>query len=119
MPLAKEVAQEFRKLADALDTIADATVTQPYVTFYHYAENEKDGFLALAKVFPRPFTKTYEDGERGDIILQHETPAVRIRALIKRSAVCRIVEPAKPAVYDCTPLLSAEEESSLEHSEVA
>ena len=30
-----------------------------------------------------------------------------------RDAVCRIVEPAKPAVYECEPLLSVDEENEI------
>jgi hypothetical protein len=35
-----------------------------------------------------------------------------------RSAVCRIVTPAVPAVYDCLPLLSPEEEAQIETPQV-
>jgi len=32
---------------------------------------------------------------------------------VARNAVCRLVKPAQPAVYDCEPLLSQEEEESI------
>jgi hypothetical protein len=113
MPKASEVAIELRKLADGLDTLGDTNVTDPWISFYHTSSDAKDMFLALAKAFPRPFTKEYEEGDNGDLVLKYKTPAAFIKASIRRTNVCRVVEPAKPAVYECEPLLSAEDHAAL------
>ena len=38
---------------------------------------------------------------------------VYLRACIDRAQVCELIEPAKPAVYRCFPLLSDQEEAEL------
>lgn len=116
MPLAKEVAMELRKLADSLDKEPEADV--PIAFLHFYACDDKARFLALAAAFPHPFAKEYEDGERGNLELKYETSAAIFTVSCLRSAVCRIVEPAKPAVYECEPLLSLEEDIALEEMKI-
>lgn len=113
MPKSREVATELRKLADALDTIPETEIKRPYVSFYHHSESEKEGFLAIARVLPHPLTKDYGEDLTDKLTVEYKTDAIIASASIPRFLVCRIVEPAKPAVYDCQPLLSAEEEMGI------
>lgn len=112
MPKANAIASELRKIADLLDRTPDAEITKPNLGFYHVGTEPKEQFIALAKVFPRPFDKG--DGYSHDqYTLTHETDNLRVYASIDRSEVCTLIEPARPARYECTPLLSLEEEESL------
>lgn len=113
MPKASEVAYELRKLADALDTIADAEIQKARISFFHF-NDDKHMFLSLAKAFPRPFLKKYSDAPNGYLDIVREASAMYLCASIPRSTICRLVEPAKAAVYECDTLLSADEESTLE-----
>ena len=63
---ASELATKLRKLADALDKAPDAEIN-PYVSISP-RNDDKETFLELAKVLPRPLTKkirhegtSYED----------------------------------------------------------
>ena len=114
MPLAHEVATELRKLADGLDRNPDVKVDRPYVMFSYYSEDSKQGFLATVRAMQRPITKTWPASENGELKVRYESGALVIRADIPRNAVCEIVEPAKPAVYKCSPILSDDEVESLE-----
>ena len=118
MPKAGEIAAELRRVADALDKEPEAKLPQPMLSFYCNdcgAEDKgKAQFLQTVRLLPRPLAK-----EPSDTVYQIEhgrsdaAAAVWIRAQIDRSSVCTIVEPAKPAVYDCPALLSLEEEEEL------
>lgn len=111
MPLAHEVATELRKFAARLDSDPEAEISRPYLSFSRdYTNNDKEKFLAVARFLLRPFAKKYDDRE---LMLTYDSPALYLYARIDRNLVCEIVEPAKPAVYRCEPLLSAEEEDSL------
>ena len=114
MPLASEVATEFRKLADALDRNPEAEIVKPHMNFSHTCcTNAREKFLALAAMLPRPIKKG--DGYRADILeLSYESAAIQIDSYIDKSLTCELVEPAKPAVYRCIPLLSEDEEATLE-----
>ena len=108
MPLGKEIAAELRILADALDKV-ETSLPTPVVALYNYTD--KDAFLAVAAELPRPLKKEYGTH---DLTLKSEAfKAVAFFLKVDRSAVCTIVEPAKPAVYDCIPLLSQLEDASL------
>lgn len=117
MPKAHDVAEELRKLADGLDKEPEAKITDASVYFSHWMSDEKRKmmFLTLARLLPRPLQKQYpkEDAQGGDLELIYKSAAMRINASIPRSVVCHIVEPAKPAVYKCEPLLSEEDEKEL------
>jgi hypothetical protein len=102
MPLAKEVSAELRRFADSLDQNPEVEIKDPLVSFYHYSESQKQEFLNVAKLLPRPLMKDYAGEE---ISLNYKTPAIWIYAKIPRNAVCEIVEPARPAVYRCEPIL--------------
>jgi hypothetical protein len=118
MPKAHEIATELRKLADALDAQPEVELNRPFVSWHHYVANEKDMFTALAKLMPRPIKKsiTGEGGSMPRIDLTYQTSAITIYTQIPQSATCELVEPAKPAVYRCDPILSQLEESELEAS---
>lgn len=117
MPKANEVSSELRKLADALDKSPEAEIKKPSIYWSHAYGGDiaKYQFLALAKIFPKPYKKG--DGyDYDEVTLDHDTPALNIYASIPKSLTCELIEPAKPAVYRCTPLLSELEESMLEVS---
>jgi len=114
MPLAKDIAIELRKMADALDKEPETEVQQCWIS---YVCSDRQIFLNTARLMPRPFTKKYYD--EGD-----KYPKIKIgskdfsgpihwNVSAPRDVACRVIEPAKPAVYDCTPLLSEEEDAAL------
>lgn len=111
MPKAGEVAIKLRRIADALDADADTVIVKPTLSFHPW---EKEAFLALAAIFPRPYTKG--DGwNHSQITLTHDGNAVEVYAAIDRSRVCTIKVPAQPAIYDCEPsLLSQAEEQHID-----
>lgn len=112
MPKASEVASELRKLADSLDREAHVEIPAPGVYFPTRYEGKK-AFLNVAAILPHPIKKTYPlDGT--EIELEYRTSAIRVSTCGQRNTVCELVEPAKPAVYRCAPLLSDEEEAALE-----
>lgn len=117
MPLAHEVALELRKLAASLMQEAEQELTQVDVCFCckYNGEKGKPMFLALARILPHPLKKGPQEYDETGLQITYESEPIKIRATIERSAVCKLIEPARkiPAVYECEPLLSAEEEDSL------
>jgi hypothetical protein len=115
---AKNLAAELRTLANSLERMGDTEVKTPFVYFsYNYCgDTAKDDFLALAKVLPRPLVKEYSDTE---FILKLKTDSMRLQVSIERSKVCTLIEPAREAVYECLPLLSEEEDTSIDTGEHA
>lgn len=111
MPKASEVANELRKLADGLDNDPNANIERPFIYFSHYGNSNKASFMAIAKALPRPFQKEYKDK---DFEISYRGEAIVLCVRINRDAVCRIVAPAKPAVYECDPILSEEEHAKLD-----
>lgn len=113
MPLAKEVAAELRRIADALDKEPETPVQKAHLFFS--CMGEKDQFVAMARLLPRPIIKKYDNPEKqyGEVKLTIEGDALYVQASVYRSVVCKLIKPAIPAEYDCEPLLSAEEEESL------
>ncbi len=112
MPTANAIATELRRIADFLDKTPDAELTDATLNFYHVGGDTKEEFINLAKVFPRPFEKG--DGySHKEFTLNHKSDTVSVYASIDRSQVCTLVEPARPARYECIPLLSLEEENAL------
>jgi hypothetical protein len=114
-PTAGQVATEFRRIADALDKEPDTEVEPPMVSFYcnSYAATDKGKqvFLNVVRLLPRPLAK-----KPSETIMEVENPnkaVVHLRAWIDRNNVCELIEPAKPAVYHCVPLLSDQEEARL------
>ena len=108
-------AIELRKLADALDKEPNAEIKRPCVFFSHW--DEKDDFLRLISLLPRPLRKSVSDGDFPRLKIEYESAGIDIDATILQNSMCELVEPAKPAVYRCAPLLSLEEESALTESE--
>jgi hypothetical protein len=112
MPTTSQVAAELRRIADTLEKQPDIEIVKPRISFYHGYCETKEMFVSLAKVFPRPIDKG--DGYSHDeYTLTHETDALTVYATINKSQICTLVEPARPARYECTPMLSLEEEEAL------
>ena len=112
MPTTSDVAASLRWVADLLDKTPDVEIVRPNLSFYHSFQGSKDTFIALAKVFPHPIEKG--DGYHHDeYTITHTTEAIQVYASISKSQVCTLVEPARPARYECIPLLSLEEEEAL------
>jgi hypothetical protein len=115
MPKASEIAAELRGLAESIAMIDDS-VNLPYV-FVNIRHNSKESFLAFAKnAMPRPFATSTEHnyGQEYDLRLTHETDNVHVWCAVNQSLTCTLVEPAKPAVYKCDPILSEEEYDLVE-----
>ncbi len=106
---ASELATKLRTLADGLDKAPGAEII-PYVSISPLG-NDKDTFLELAKVMPRPLTKKirFEGTIYEDFTLEGDGFVLGI----PRSALCVIVEPARPARYECPSILSEAEEAAL------
>ena len=112
---ARQVAAALRTIAENLEREPEAEVGYFFCTAY---PQHRAHALNLARLMTRPYTKEYSDHAielahdfmASDITLDF---AVRHRIKFERSSVCEPVEPAKPAVYKCNPLLSNEEEAAL------
>ena len=113
MPNANEVAQELRRVADALDKEPEAEVAKP--SLYFSCSGYKDVFLRTAALLPRPLREVIEDtGQSHDYLrLVYDSPRLHLQATAYRSEVCVLKTPARPAEYDCLPLLSEMEKASL------
>jgi hypothetical protein len=109
MALAKNVAVEFRKLADSLDKNPEAEVNRPFVSFSYY--DEKERFLATARLIPRPIQKSNEYEE---LAMTYRSDNILVRASIPQSNACKLVTPAIPAVYECDSILSPSDEEEME-----
>lgn len=107
---AHAVAESLRKLADSLDRKPDSNIEQAWVTFY--CRTNKEHFLNLATLMPRPFSKDF-DGDQIDLIHGDFKGPLHLKVTAARSAVCTVIEPARPAVYDCSSLLSDAEMESI------
>lgn len=108
-------AAELRKLADAVEPLArinGSSYVKPwlYISYRYGGDLAKQTFLEVAQALPKPFKKEYTDSE---LKLTYTSAALEVNLAIERSSVCEIVEPAKPAVYRCEPLLSDDEDSEI------
>jgi hypothetical protein len=112
MITAGQVAIELRKLADALDVQPDAVVVKPWITFY---ASEKEPFLNVARLLPRPLKKdvTSADSRWARVQLEHRSSGMDVKVSVPQSLTCELIEPAKPAVYRCDPILSDAEEAEV------
>lgn len=108
-----DAVENLRKLADLLEKHGDAEIRMANATVWF---EKKEPFLEIAREMPRPLKKSYGDGPYSDFDLEYGVLAEsgHIRLRLPRTTWCRVVEPAKPAVYDCDPILSADEEAQLE-----
>lgn len=106
---ASEVATKLRVLADSLDHVPEAEISC-YLNLSPLM-GDKETFVSVARALPRPLKKTilYGDSEYSDFRLSGDG----FFWTIPRSKFCKIIEPAKPAVYNCPPILSEEEEAAL------
>lgn len=112
MPKAKEVAAELRRLAESLEREPDAVVEQPLIAFYSHGN--KDSFFNLAHLLPRPLVKSDAGSETFPAFrLEYKSAGAWILAEVYKEAACTILEPAKPAVYRCDPILSLDEEEAI------
>lgn len=113
MTTAGAVAVELRRIADVFEKDPAAEVNKPTLDFYHYGSGDKDRFLSLARIFPRPFEKG--DGFSHDqYTLKHDAYGLKVYASIDRRHICKLVTPAQPATFECDPLLSEAEEESVQ-----
>ncbi len=108
--------------AHAMKLVADFLLSKPAFNLpdyedgfsaklYYYAD--KAGFLAAARALGGVKNVTDERY----FCLTNKLPRSQFSISAERSAVCRLIEPAKPAMYDCEPLLSQTEEQELSHAE--
>ncbi|HXF12266.1 MAG TPA: hypothetical protein VN517_03875 [Terriglobales bacterium] len=110
---AGKVAAEFRKLADSLDANPEAEIEKPSIYFYCDAKNN---FVSTVKLLPRPLAKTVSDKDDpkwARVRVEYRTDVIDVEASIPQSLTCELIEPAKPAVYRCDPILSLEEEAEV------
>ena len=107
MPFARDVANELRKLADALDKEPKTEVAQPLFSFIN---NTKEKFMASARLLPRPLAKVIQQDFVALENPNHREEPIWYRSEVNRNLVCELVS---PAVYKCEPLLSEAEEAAL------
>lgn len=113
MPKASEVAAGLRKIAEALDAKPDMDMATAWLSFYC---ETRDHFINGASILPKPYKKGESGGNDrwARIFIEHKDLGVETKVSVYKSLTCELVEPAKPAVYRCDPILSAIEEQSLE-----
>ena len=106
---ALEFALKLRRLARDLEEAPEAEI-HTYVSIAP-VNDDKQTFLELAKVLPHPLTKKirYEGTSYEDFTLEGDGFVL----CISRSVMCILVEPARPARYECPSILSDEEEAAL------
>ena len=104
-----EFALKLRRLARDLEKAPEAEI-HTYVSITP-VNDDKQTFLELAKVLPRPLTKKirHEGTSYEDFTLEGDGFVLGI----PRSVMCILVEPARPARYECPSILSDEEEAAL------
>lgn len=112
MPLAKDVAAELRKLADALDKFPETVIPTADVNLH---ADSKDAFVDTVRILPRPLKKRLTDTGQSwaRVRVEYGNTAIRVDCSVPQSLCCILVEPAKPAVYECPPILSPEEDANL------
>ena len=115
MPTAHEVATELRKFADTLDTNPEAQIAKPNIWWYFWGETDKEMFKRIARMFPRPLRKRIDDPEssRPMIAIESANGIIDFETRIPQSVTCRIIEPARPAVFECDPIFSETEEAEI------
>ena len=117
MAKAKQVAAALRTIAENLDKEPESEVGTYFLI--DVVGNDKQVFLNKARLMPRPVTKKWSPDS---LTLTHNFMAssdkydyaLRYYIEIPRNTVCELVEPAKPAVYRCEPLLLEEEEAAID-----
>lgn len=106
---ASEFANQLRALADALDKAPEADI-HTYCSI-EPRQQDKETFVELAKVLPRPLTKEirYPGTSYEDFVLK----GAGFFLAIPRAKMCVLVEPAHPAKYECPSIFSEDEEAAL------
>ena len=101
-----------RKLADLLEKHGDVDIQMASASVWF---ESKESFIAIARDFPRPFTTEFGESEHGSLTLAHgkEWKTGGIVFYIRRSDICEMIEPARPAKFSCPSILSPEEEVEL------
>ena len=110
---AGQVAAELRKIAEALDKQPETPIVggDLYFSCSYEGDAGKKAFISLAKLLPHPLVKKPDEN---NYWLKGGNEALTTDLYIARSQICTLIEPAKPAVYDCPSILSQEEEDALE-----
>lgn len=103
-----------RELADYLENNPEAPIpSNAYigvsVTDYGNPAGTRYRLEIVARC-PGPWQKELDDSF---LTLIKDFHGVKYRVMCARDHVCTMVEPAKPAVWDCEPLLSAKEFEEL------
>jgi hypothetical protein len=110
-----EYAKQLRQLAELLESRPEFKLPNYQHNYilengleYFAYHGDKSGFLEAVKAVG---SGTKQAGDKWDFSFLALNGLLRLT--VAREAVCRLVKPAQEAVYDCEPLLSQEEESSL------
>jgi hypothetical protein len=111
----RDVAAELRRLAEAMERVgaaqaegavgAEVEIPQPWFTINCAT---KEQLQAVVAVLPRPLTKHTEQVITGYWKVYFNLPFTAIKAYvgIDRDQVCRLVAPAREAVWECEPVLA-------------
>ncbi|MDE2099414.1 MAG: hypothetical protein KGL39_19335 [Patescibacteria group bacterium] len=108
MPLAKDVAAGLRKLAERLDEFPNLDIDKPYISLREFSDKQR--FLNMARLLPRPIIK---GSEYGDYYACYDSDVLRVKVSAPQQLTCTLVQPALEAVYECTSLLSPEDEDTI------
>ena len=110
------LATDLAKMAEHLKQQPDLEIGTFYLTNESY-NTTGEQFKTIAKSFPKPLRKRVTSSSTGssDITLESpkEVTGFTLYFRVPQNKVCRVVTPARPAVYDCEPLLTPEEEAEL------
>lgn len=106
-----KLAAGLREFAERLESAPEFEFGEDWLTQRHIFIAAEDAVTAKAFAHVlKPCTKTFTETQ---IKLTANFGAVQVQVEIPRQKVCELVEPAKPAVYRCDPLLSADEEAEI------
>ncbi len=110
-----DAVANLRKLADLLEKHGDTEIRMTSARIWF---ESKESFMTFARDFPRPYAKEYGEGKYGSLVLTHGelTKTGEIHLDVERSAVCEMIEPARPATFRCPSIFSPEEEAEMEQA---
>lgn len=118
MVKAIDLASDLRKLARYYEQLGEVELVEPRLTFH--SGNSREEFIASAKALPHPINKKWPQNPSSsvgyDIIrFNHQTGSIHVEATTWFCVTCKLVEPARPARYECDELvLTAEEEEYIQ-----
>lgn len=116
---AREIAAELRRIADAIECEPEKELQQPTLSFSFY---EKEPFLAIVKALPKPVYKHYtqysltistapmKDNKEYRV---YDYLPVYLVVDVPRDKVCKLIQEAQDAVYECESLLSDAEAAEI------